>query len=363
MSPEKQGQEKARLTKKQLRRLRSQEKQERLKKQSAHPILRKFTELGLAMRITISALTAGAVGGGAIIAYNHFINHPHQVPVDQIINGLNVHQELAAIENDVQSGRTSTKTTAERLGDLAARFVCAGLQPEIVCDPKKLVAKMHVQTPQEYLYTFRNREVCSSNLGITDIPTAYTDALTQDMFFDLSKLTTMPIRSAWQGFVHEALHANSALIDLDNPTTVTNILASATTTATKQRGLRAYAPRPELSINSRECYAVHPNYLEEAAIVDAKRRMMEKLGFSNYESPEYQRVADNYANFVVIRLFNGNYKAAFVFHQSSQAIPFYREVGRRYTAISAAQQDLLPQQLQKAGEAYLSRTVLEGQNP
>ena len=353
MNTEQRGQKSPRLSNKQLRRLHSSEKQEQIKTGSF--LWRKFTELNLAMRITLSVLASGSVAGAGIFAYDHFINPSHSINVgttDTYEAGIK--NELANIKDDATNSRIDYKSTALRLGNLAAIYVCHELNPEIECDPKKLADRMHIQNSDEFRATFYGRATCDRPQSV-DMPPAYTDALTQDMYFDLGYLTKIPIPTAWQGFVHETIHANTELKELDTPTQVSNVLSNASAIATKQRGLRAYVHRPELNANSRECYDTHPNLLEEAVVVDTKRRMMEKLGFQNYESPEYQRVGSNYSKFVVDNLFGGNYKTPLIFDQTSQAIPFYREIGIRTSAP-------LDRAL-NAGEIYLSKAVFEGLQP
>jgi hypothetical protein len=322
-------------------------------------LFKKVTELGLAGRLMLSALALGGTGA-TYLAYDYFVGQrtPNSLATVAVSPTLGIREQLNQIEADARTNKYDHFQTASRLGGLAINYVCQELQPEIPCNPEQLKRNLNIQTAEKYRITFNNRLNCS-NVTSNDVPPAYTDTLNQQMYFDLGQLTRMPITSAWQGFVHEALHANTELKDLDTPTEVFGTLRGVKSAATKQRGLRAYVPDTEYNFNSRDCYRATPSWLEEAIVTETKGRMMKKIGLSNMESDEYLRVASNYTNIVVNQLFEGNHKVPLEFHQKSQAIPFYIEVGRRLTAKST-DQAYTNEEFQKLGEAYLHKSVLEG---
>jgi hypothetical protein len=336
--------------------------QVRLQEQSpVKKLFKRVAELGLAGRLMLSALALGGTGGVTYLAYDHFVGQrtPNSSDITPNSPTFGIREQLNQIEADARVNKYDHFQTASRLGRLAINYVCQELQPEIPCSSEQLIQNLNIQTPEMYKITFNSRRACSSVTN-NDIPPAYTDSLTQQMYFDLGQLTPMPITSAWQGFVHEVLHANTELKDLDTPAEVYGTLRGVKSAATKQRGFRGYVPDFEYNSNSRNCYRTTPNWLEEAVVAETKGRMMKKIGLSNVESAEYLRVASNYTNIVINQLFEGNHKVPLEFHQKSQAIPFYIEVGRRLTVKGSTDQVYTNEELQRLGEAYLYKSVLEG---
>lgn len=319
-------------------------------------LLQKSKEVGLATRLALSALALGGMAA-AYQAYEQFIK-----PTPEVLTyDLNyVRTRLEALERDAKSGQFSSFQIASSVGNLAFDYLCQELNPQISCQPEVLKSRVNILSAKEFNQAATNTIQCSDDPPEIKGP-AFTNSISQKMYFDIDQLVRLPISVAWQAFLHEGLHTSESN-QSNIPREIYYAGKNQVILVTKQFGFSLEYPDSKYNMGSNQCYRSYGNWLEEAAIVDAAGRIINKVGLQQADSIKYLTVARNYKISVVDALFGGDYKTAFKYRQQSDAIAFYQEVGRRVLQKSQNAQALSELDFQKAAAIYLEQHILENPN-